>query len=690
MCGALSSCVDDQVIKEDQGDPIGFLTSVNNHSRSSLIHTTQNLDSFHVYAYCPDGTVFFDNLHVQKVDPDEIQDNYYQLSWEIEGGPYFYPRDAAWVDYYVYRYISGIEGGYGNTPDASGKLPPKLDVSATKQMIHEFRPYDRIENQEDLIIEHKRSYNNEVSGVELVFHHALTQVELKAYAPNNNVRVVVAGAWFCNIINHGDVYWPYTDPNKPNNGYGFGDESLYWILPDRLNPADATDVETNPTAHRNDWKMPQVVSKGNRSHYGTFFTEPIMLGYSPNDKPADVTKPGEGTDTPTEGEGDGGETTLPDDPISSPDNPLRDCTDYDGDGVCDHYVNPNDLFRETYVSNLLTMHSHNEDRPLNLIVTPQQLVPYNKNRDEQNNTMFYDEDAEPNNHGAYILLAIQVYSIHGTEEHMHRHLIFPYNGPEKWDVNGNLIDGDDIVDFLGNKLDSDGLPVGDDGNPIFDKDGNRVDKHGHKVDLDTKEILDSNGKPLKDSYNYEYGVSGNGDENFKWNKTFGWVCIPIDELWQPGHKYTYILEFMGQNSGAGIYPPDDFDFTDLIDMDHSDDVRSGHYKLPTGDPNAYDPERPWFDPTLSSPEEYIKNVLGYTLLPSQEVRLRDPGTMNSKHDWVGKKQGDPVLSKPIDFKVTVQEWIKEEDEKLDMEDYTGNGGKEPVTPPATTTGSRRR
>ncbi len=679
MCGALSSCVDDKIINGDQGDPIGFLTDVNTHSRSSLIHTTENLDSFHVYAYCPDGTVFFDNLHVQKADPDYIDANYYQLNWEIEGGPYFYPRDAAWVDYYVYRYISGIEGGYGTTPDASGELPPKLDVNPVRQMIHEFKPYDRIENQEDLIIEHRRSYNNEVSGVELHFHHALTQVELKAFAPNNNVRVVVAGAWFCNIINQGDVYWPNLNPELPNNGFGKADDQLFWILPDRVNPDIPDPVETAWSKHSEDWKMAKVADRPHRSHYGTFFNEPITLGFSAADAPADYVEP-----EPVVPE-------RPDDPIASPDNPLHDCTDYDDDGVCDHLVYPEDLQRGTYVSRLLTSRSDDRDaegtrRPLNLLIAPQQLVGYNKNRDEAADKMFYDEDETENNHGAYILLAIQIYNIHGTEEHMHRHLIFPYNGPEHWDVNGNLVNSDgNIIDFLGNRLDPvTKFPVNNEtGEPIYDTEGNRIDNYGHKVDPDTGDVLNDKGQPIKDNYNYSYISDGKGDPDFKWNKTFGWVCIPIDDLWEPGHKYTYILEFMGQNSGAGIYPPDDFDFTDLVKMDHYNEVRNGYLNLSNGNVDAYDPKRPWFNADQAAADDYIKNVLGYTIIPSQEVRLRDPGTMNSQKHWVGKKQGDPVLSKPIDFKVTVDEWINDNDWKLDMEEYgkpsVGNGGKQPVT-----------
>ena len=93
MCSTLTACVDDVITNADRGNPIGFTTSVNTHSRTSLIHTTENLDSFRIYAYCPDGLEFFHDLLVTKVDPDSIEANYYALNWMIEGGPYYPPDD---------------------------------------------------------------------------------------------------------------------------------------------------------------------------------------------------------------------------------------------------------------------------------------------------------------------------------------------------------------------------------------------------------------------------------------------------------------------------------------------------------------------------------------------------------------------------------------------------------------------
>lgn len=574
-CSALTSCIENEIVAEDKGDPIGFVTSVNTISRAGLIHTTQNLDSFRVYAFCPDGTIFFDDALVTKADPNDIENNYYHLSWNIEGGPYFYPRDAAWLDYWCYRYIKGFEGKFTNRE--TGEQSDKgVEITFEKQIIHNYEPVDELEEQEDPIIEHKRSYNNEVSGVELVFHHATSQVELYAYAPNRNVRVMVAAAFFCNIIDHGDVIFPQPKP------YGVGDNSLYWILPER-----------------NEYG---VVNEYHRHHFGDYFEKPIMLGRSiagsvANKFPELNNKPntGGGDDDNTGGDntGNGDETTTRSRAGESDGSTLEpgvgglyDHTDYNGDGVCDHLV-LDDITQPDTLTHLLTF----QNKRKNMLLVSQQLTAWNKNRHIETTGTPPNEKVtisdSVNNHGAYIMLLVNIYNIHGTPEHMHRHLIFPYRQPEVKDADGNIT-----------------TPADDRG-------------------YDPNE--------------------------------FAWVCIPINDEWKPGWKYTYILEFMGQNSGAGLYPPDD--------LDMFGDQSAAWVEAPSfgTDPT----QRPWqyTGPSIDvTSNEYKyprpdKINPDYRISPNPWVRFWDPGTEDKNHIWVKKKQGDPVLGKPIDFKVIVDDWI---------------------------------
>lgn len=573
VCNALTSCIENEIVAEDKGDPIGFVTSVNTLSRAGHLHTTENLDSFRVYAFCPDGTIFFDDNLVTKVDPDSIQNNYYHLSWNIEGGPFFYPRDAAWLDYWCYRYIKGFEGSFYNR-ETQEYLPKGVDITFERQMIHNFEPVDELPEQEDPIIEHKRSYNNEVSGVELHFHHATSQIELYAYAPNRNVRVMVAAAFFCNIIDHGDIIFPQPKP------YGIGDNSLYWVLPDR-----------------NEYG---VVNEFHRRHYGDYFEEPIMLGHSiagsiANRFPSISNK--QSSKSRADGDaGDGSEGNEGGSGVEPGVGGLYDHTDYDNDGVCDHLV-LEDITQPDTLTHLLTMRNNKR----NMLLVSQKLTEWNRNRHteytgEGSNKKAIVSDSV-NNHGAYIMLLVSIYNIHGTPEHMHRHQIFPYRQPEVKDENGTII--------------------------------TPADQRGYDP--------------------YE----------------FAWVAMPIDTDWKPGCKYTYILEFMGSNSGAGLYPPDDLDLFGDLSANWVEDPSYGNSPA----------ERPW---QVSGPQEPInseeykyprpdKKRPEYKIVPNPWVRFWDPGTEDSQHNWVKKKQGDPVLGKPIDFKVVVDEWIQEFPDIIDME-----------------------
>lgn len=93
-----------------------------------------------------------------------------------------------------------------------------------------------------------------------------------------------------------------------------------------------------------------------------------------------------------------------------------------------------------------------------------------------------------------------------------------------------------------------------------------------------------------------------GESTFN-DKLYGYVCVPVSTEWLPGKKYIYNLEFCGLESGAGIYPPEN-DMTDL--------------KLPDGNGDY----------------EYVKTI------PADS----------------GKKPGDPVLTDPIKFSVSVSPW----------------------------------
>lgn len=75
--------------------------------------------------------------------------------------------------------------------------------------------------------------------------------------------------------------------------------------------------------------------------------------------------------------------------------------------------------------------------------------------------------------------------------------------------------------------------------------------------------------------------------NGKFDKDkYGYVCVPVDIEWKPGHKYVYNLVFCGKTSGAGIYPPnpgEGFSFDNVIPTPDGDEG-----KVILNDPISFD------------------------------------------------------------------------------------------------------
>lgn len=92
---------------------------------------------------------------------------------------------------------------------------------------------------------------------------------------------------------------------------------------------------------------------------------------------------------------------------------------------------------------------------------------------------------------------------------------------------------------------------------------------------------------------FPYSESNNATE-------YGYTCVAITPDWEPGVIYSYNLEFCGQNSGGGIYPP-----------------------------------------------EGVEDIIGLEDIPNELTIVGRPS---------GKNPGDLVLDNPIGFKVDVAEW----------------------------------
>lgn len=94
---------------------------------------------------------------------------------------------------------------------------------------------------------------------------------------------------------------------------------------------------------------------------------------------------------------------------------------------------------------------------------------------------------------------------------------------------------------------------------------------------------------------------------------YGFVCVPVGTTFEMGKKYKFNLEICGEDSGAGIYPPDN-DFSSLI------------------------PDNKFFTTNWNTADTELK-IIGR---PTED---------DSK-----KEVGDFVLDDPIKFTVTVSAW----------------------------------
>lgn len=618
---ALCSCTD-EVINElpkaaEDGMKIDFYTSINNHSRSDYIHTTEKLDSFRCFAFCPDGTYFFDHIRVQR--SQLVPDARYEANWIIDDGPYYFPSDVDYLDFYCFTYQENKQidpkEAYRTNVENGGIT--EVTVNPSIQIVTNFSPRQDITEQEDLILAHTRAgMGDQYGGVHIDFEHALAQMQVRAYCPSQKIRVEIAGCWFCNVAHTGDVTFPHPsglltnltessatgalcDPDKMSGDNG----KLQWFKDyyGRRNVgtadsgadtgdaggADDPDDPNDPIQISYNYKEYQEPYFGldEIRHYGTFF-EPILLrsgpvsqeaadpGFKPDDQHPENNE-GDGGDNGENGEGgDNGGNGSDDEANAEVEidragihtgNAFEDeYLDYTWDysGVTSTEAGYSGLLLRDSAEYNNTFMDHNVPNS-NVLLIPQQLTEYNKNRYPRTDwTQQEVTDADGNkhkewvetpdgttdtcmsNHGAYILMLARVYFLHGNEQKMHAHQLFPMHNKDTW-------------------------------------------------------------------------TEG--------TKEFGWVCIPIDTKWRPGYKYLYTLEFCGPNSGAGIYPPDGLDMTTEELTEFVQGV----------DPSvSIQPVRPWFG----------------------DYMIDDGNGGQQIKEGFRKKEGDPVLAKPLDFIVHVNVW----------------------------------
>lgn len=119
-------------------------------------------------------------------------------------------------------------------------------------------------------------------------------------------------------------------------------------------------------------------------------------------------------------------------------------------------------------------------------------------------------------------------------------------------------------------------------------------------------------------YHQQFPITSYYDED-----AYGLTAIPVPVNWEIGKKYTYNLDICGENSGAGMYPPN----------------------VPTES-----------DQLAAYLAKFIPGTLGtdYVINATEKPNPTKTNIITTRQS--GKVVGDYVLDDPIQFEVTVSDW----------------------------------
>lgn len=164
---AMASCSNNEIIDVNSGEGISFRTSLDKATRANAANVTtlDNLSEFKVAGIGNDAT-YMPELLVSKSGS----------AWNT-ASTYYWPA-------YELKFFA-----YAPTNFGTGTAT----LNHTAQTIAGFTPATEIAEQKDLLISCNtgNKANNEASGVEMNFKHALSQIEIKAKCSNPNIKIEV-------------------------------------------------------------------------------------------------------------------------------------------------------------------------------------------------------------------------------------------------------------------------------------------------------------------------------------------------------------------------------------------------------------------------------------------------------------------------------------------------------------------
>ncbi len=179
-----AACSNDELVESYQGEGISFTTQVRTRATETKL---SNLKGFYVYADAPNYNMFLNKVKATKKEGSES-------AYILEENKYW-PSDVEQFNFWAYG------------PDNLALAKGEPNINTVSQVFKDFTPKENGNEQQDFVVAYKEAHRNEVPGmaVPLTFHHALSQIEIKANCPDANKNVFIKGAWIVNVKSSGTL-----------------------------------------------------------------------------------------------------------------------------------------------------------------------------------------------------------------------------------------------------------------------------------------------------------------------------------------------------------------------------------------------------------------------------------------------------------------------------------------------------
>lgn len=173
-----ASCTNDELKESYQGEEISFTTRITR----AVEMNKENLKEFKVYGLGQGSNSFFINGQTATKGDNGI--------FNLEQSA-FWPTGEPTVKYWAY---------------APTDITAQVNMAPGSQIFNDFTPGDDIEKQKDLVVAYTTvKMEDAAKAVHLQFHHALSQIEIKAHCPSIDKQVYIKGAWIVNVNTKGKL-----------------------------------------------------------------------------------------------------------------------------------------------------------------------------------------------------------------------------------------------------------------------------------------------------------------------------------------------------------------------------------------------------------------------------------------------------------------------------------------------------